>query len=320
MDIDVLLWFQALRESVGGALNGLAEVVRFLGEPALLLAVVCVLLWCVSREAGFRVAVAFSVAQLACQLLKIAACVYRPWIRDARVTPLASAVPTATGYSFPSGHTVNAASVCGGLAIESRKRKWLAAVLWALCILVGVSRLYVGVHTPQDVLVGLGLGIGALALTSGLPALLARKPKLDLPMMLLGVLASVAVIVYAFAKPYPTDVVDGKLLVDPADMRLDCLKTCGTCIGFWLGWFWERRAIRYTVEGSLLRRVARGAVGLALTLVLYIPFGKLLKLVSVEFGAIVTHLLVMLFVTGGYPWLFQRFERRMDAPATKAMG
>ena len=51
-------------------------------------------------------------------LLKVAACVYRPWIRDPRVVPNEKALAEATGYSFPSGHSMNAAAVYGGGAIR----------------------------------------------------------------------------------------------------------------------------------------------------------------------------------------------------------
>ena len=66
---------------------------------------------------------------------------------------------TATGFSFPSGHTQNF-STWSTLAAIKFKKKWLSILVAALIALVAFSRLYLGVHYPSDVIVGLTLGIG----------------------------------------------------------------------------------------------------------------------------------------------------------------
>lgn len=74
--------------------------------------------------------------------------------------------PLPGSPSFPSGHALFAASVFGGLAvlltarIESRLLQvgvWLAAI--SLILLVGLSRVYLGVHYPSDVLAGYSIGV-----------------------------------------------------------------------------------------------------------------------------------------------------------------
>jgi undecaprenyl-diphosphatase len=73
--------------------------------------------------------------------------------------------PLPGSPSFPSGHALYAASVFGGLAVlltarlENRLLQllvWLTAV--ALILLVGISRVYLGVHYPSDVLAGYAIG------------------------------------------------------------------------------------------------------------------------------------------------------------------
>ena len=67
--------------------------------------------------------------------LKVTACVYRPWIRDARIVPDSAALAEATGYSFPSGHSMNGASLYGGGAIRKelpRARRIVLGVIVAL--------------------------------------------------------------------------------------------------------------------------------------------------------------------------------------------
>ena len=95
--------------------------------------------------------------------MKLTACVYRPWIRDARVVPAGDAITTATGYSFPSGHTTTAGPIYGGMAVSGRKRVKPVAVFCVIMVaLTAFSRNYLGVHTPQDVLVGLVESVLAL--------------------------------------------------------------------------------------------------------------------------------------------------------------
>lgn len=87
-------------------------------------------------------------------------------------------VATATGFSFPSGHAAQATAVFGGLALvvsaslhtwNARVAVWVGAV--ALVILIGFSRVYLGVHWISDV-VG-GYALGALWLTALLTSLSA---------------------------------------------------------------------------------------------------------------------------------------------------
>ena len=111
--------------------------------------VLCVVLfWGIDREMGYWVIIN--------NLIKLTACVYRPWIRDARIEPPERALRTATGYSFPSGHTQFAASSYGSLAQRcGRGRKVLYGFCAAMIFLAAFSRNYLGVHTPQDVIVAI---------------------------------------------------------------------------------------------------------------------------------------------------------------------
>lgn len=78
----------------------------------------------------------------------------------------------AGGYSFPSGHSLGAMLIFGTVMIVLRQRfkgrSWLPLVQLALAgliILIGLSRIYLGVHYPSDVLAGFALGYGLLNLT-----------------------------------------------------------------------------------------------------------------------------------------------------------
>jgi membrane-associated phospholipid phosphatase len=91
----------------------------------------------------------------------------------------------------PSGHTAAAAVVVGGLTAvlaDSRRHAVSAAALAAL--LIGASRLTLGVHTPLEIVVGAATGIGGAALIAGLagPAPKLRRNRIAVAALLVVVL------------------------------------------------------------------------------------------------------------------------------------
>ena len=71
------------------------------------------------------------------------------------------ACPGPTDYSFPSNHAAIAAALAAGVYLLHRQLGRIAAIL---ALLEGFSRIYLGMHYPHDVVVGLLVGAGATAL------------------------------------------------------------------------------------------------------------------------------------------------------------
>lgn len=76
-----------------------------------------------------------------------------------------------TGFSFPSGHAMNAMIFYGILGylllmfLRSTRRKWLNTMAVSfLIIFIGISRVYLGVHYPSDVLAGFAAGASWLTI------------------------------------------------------------------------------------------------------------------------------------------------------------
>ena len=111
----------------------------FLGELNTVLVVMALVYWCVSRDLGAYLMMGWSGNRLVNGMLKVTACVYRPWIRDARIVPYGDSMTTATGYSFPSGHTMNAATVYGGGTVRKDLPRMLRAVLFIIVLLVAFT-------------------------------------------------------------------------------------------------------------------------------------------------------------------------------------
>lgn len=107
-----------------------------------------------TRSTGVLILLSMAVAYLIGEVgIKNMVCRLRPCVVDSSVS-LALEIPRS--YSFPSGHT--ASSFAAASAVFSVNKKWGAG---ALCVaaLVGFSRLYLFVHFPSDVLLGMLLGV-----------------------------------------------------------------------------------------------------------------------------------------------------------------
>ena len=110
----------------------------------------------VSRTAGTRVFLLYSISSSLLEPLKVAFHLPRPYWIDARIKGLS----TAGNYGMPSGHVLGA-SVVWPLIAQAIGKRWAYLVALTAVLLVSVSRVYLGVHFISDV-------IGAWVVAAGL--------------------------------------------------------------------------------------------------------------------------------------------------------
>lgn len=295
MDIDILIW---LGEHRTPFLTALMSAITYLGSEVLIIGIACLTYWCLNKRAGNRMLLTLFVGILTNQILKITCCVRRPWVRDARVKPVESAIAGATGYSFPSGHSANSMCGYGSLTRESKLKRfrWL---FWLLPVLIGFSRLYVGVHTIQDVLVSLALGVGTVFLMDWLSERMERTPGMDTWVAVIGIALSIALALYARFKPYP----DGKTV----DYSIDALKLAGGAVGVFAGWLYERHFIGFDTPDTTVKKLIRFLGGMLVLLAIMKGLKPLLNSVlGLSVGSFVRYLLVGLFATTGWPLVFKK--------------
>ena len=309
MDIDILLILQQFREGVGAFLTDFFLKMSFLGEMDVVLIITGVLYWCVSKEFGNYLLMGWSGNRVVNGLLKVTVCAYRPWIRDSRIIPNSEALKTATGYSFPSGHSVNAASLYGGGALRKELPRALRIALGLLVVLIAFSRIYLGVHTPQDILIGATAGLLVMWLTGRLLKWVAAHPEKDILVMCIGIAIAVAVAVFAAVKSYPEDYDEaGKLLVDGAKMAKDTFKGVGWCIGYFAGWVLERRFVGFSTDIPMATRITRFVTGLLSYYAVNLILSHLLKdYIPGAAGTILSCFLQMFYVSFLFPWCIKRF-------------
>ena len=311
MDIDILMALQNFRNGPGAFLAGFFSKMTWLGELNTALVIMALIYWCVSKDFGVYFLMGWSGNRLVNGMLKVTVCAYRPWIRDARIVPYGDSITTATGYSFPSGHTMNAATVFGGGAVRRDIPRVLRVVLGLLVLLVAFSRNYLGVHTPQDVLVGAVAGTLVMYLTMKLMQWVKLHPEKDLLVVCIGVGLAIAVAIYAALKPYPVDKdAAGKVLVEGAKMANDTFKGVGWCAAFLTGWILERRFVQFSTNISMMKRITRLTVGLLSYYVVSLIFVPEIKnLIFGSPGTFLSCYLQMFYVAFIFPWLLKRFEK-----------
>ena len=274
-------------------LDTVMQLLTHLGEETLFMAVAMFFLWCVDKKKGYYLlSIGFLGTQIN-QLLKVTFRVPRPWVKDPHFTVVESAVPEATGYSFPSGHTQSAVGTFGGIARWTR-RKWLRCLCIVLCVIVPFTRMYLGVHTPADV--GVSILIATVLIFALYPLIhKAQEHPLGMRIFLIAMLVwSVGQVLFMELFPFPASA-DGAELYSGLK---NAYKMLGAVAGFVVVYELDTRFIRYETAGCWWVQLLKFIPGLLVTVgvkeLLY-----LLPLPELQ-NRLVAYLLLVIF--GGAVW------------------
>lgn len=313
MDIEFLLFLQNIREATGGIFNDFFSFVTKFGETAVLILPLAAIYWCLDKNTGSFILFSFYTSRVINGFAKITACVYRPWIRDVRIQPVPEAQAAATGYSFPSGHTANAASVFGGLAARKDCGRLLRIMFIAVILLVGFSRNYLGVHTPQDVVFSLVLGGLSVFITAKVFAQVKKSPKGGIIICLCGCVLCIVLIAYAALKSYPMNYdTNGALIVDPSKMAIDSYKNAGMGLGLYIGWLLERRFICFSTEGTWQEKVSRFIIcALCYLLISQTVCPLIQSAAGSSLGAVLSNFVSTIYVIAGAPLIIRIMQRNV---------
>jgi len=278
-------------------LDTLIGLITRLGEETIGIVIMCLVFWCISKKIAYVIGVSFFLSSLTVQGMKICFRIERPWVIDPTFEPVPGAKEFATGYSFPSGHTQSAAAFFGALGSQVKPMAF-KIILFAIPFLVAFSRMYLGVHTLQDVLVSLVITFLLIWLTGRIITSDVESKKKELAVSLFMILYAVAVIVIAIIM-YSNGTIEDRYIAD-------CLKAAGAGIGFAIGMFVERNYIKFSVKskniGMHIIKVIIGITGV-------LAFQEGLKLI-IGTGFIVDmfrYFLMISWVTMFYPLIIKRF-------------
>lgn len=255
MDIQYLLLLQDFRAKTDAFLSPVMDFVTKFCVSYWAIAMIALVYWVFDKNAGKKILSGFCFSVLINGFLKLVCCVYRPWIKDTRVEPWGDAKVAATGYSFPSGHSTWSTSIYGGVGMWQRKHyKWVCGLMFFLIAITLFSRNYLGVHTPQDVIVGCLSSFLMMFVACTLEKWSDKDPdKRDIIYMIGGLVLCVALVIFYNLKSYPLDyLADGSLLVDPAKMKADSYEGIGVVSSYVVCRYFARR--HFDFESAMVKK------------------------------------------------------------------
>lgn len=301
--MELLYWFETIRTP---ALDTAMSLVTRLGEETFFMVAALFVFWCVDKRRGYYLLAVGFTGTLINQWLKIVCRVPRPWVRDPHFTIVESARDGAAGYSFPSGHTQSAVGVFGGVARFTR-RWWLRCVCLVLLVLVSVSRMYLGVHTPADV--GVSFAVTAALVLLLYPLIESTLWFPGRMYVILGVLLGVSGAFVAFVElfPFPADV-DGANL---AGAVKNAWSMAGAVGGMLLACLFDNRLLQFPNRAPWWGQLVKLLGGLVLVvLVKSLLKAPLLALCGGHQAAHALRYFLMVLTAGAlWPMTFRFFER-----------
>jgi membrane-associated phospholipid phosphatase len=249
---DVMVWVQSHSSPL---LDTIFAILTFLGNEEFYLLLLPLVYWCIHRRAGASLGYLSLSSAWINSLVKHLFKIPRPGALDSRITALAE----ETSPSFPSGHAQGTLVNWGYLAYRLRSLAfWVVAILVVLG--VGLSRLVLGVHFPQDVLGGWVIGLVVLVLYIWLEPPIAR--------WLSGQQTAVQVVL-AVGVPVVL------IFLHPSDMNglypaEGAITPMSALVGFGVGMIMERKWVRFRADGEWWRRILRFVLGMAIAAIFYL--------------------------------------------------
>ena len=300
--MEFLRFLESIRTPVG---NALMSFITLFGEETLFIVLALVFFWCIDKKRGFYLLFSCFTGTVCIQFLKMTFRIPRPWVLDPNFTIVESAREAATGYSFPSGHTQCAAGLWGGIARSAKKRAVQIGGT-ALVLLVGFSRMYLGVHTPLDVLVSLAIALVVLFALYFVVYQGFDKPKRIY--IACGVLlaATVANLLFVSLYPFPADV-DPLNLANGQKTAWQMLALAiGVCIIYPLDRYWIKFETKATWWAQILKLVIGVGLVLAVRVLLKDPLNALF---GVNVGAGVRYFLIVVVAGVLWPMTFKFWSK-----------
>jgi membrane-associated phospholipid phosphatase len=285
------------------------KLFSFLGTEEFFMLVLPILYWCVDSLLGIRVAILLMFSTGINGALKLAFHGPRPYWYDTSVKSLA----TETSFGIPSGHAQSATVIWGILAAYLHKWwGWLVAGM--LIFLIGLSRLYLGVHFPHDVILGWLIGGLILWLTLRFwdPVAAWAKKHSEGWQILTAFLASLALfllplIPFIWLRATWQAPEAWAAFATQAISLQDAATASGTLFGLLVGLAWLARQGGFQIKGIWWRLVFRYLLGVAGVLIIsyglkfIFPVGET---VPAYFLRYLRYALIGFWVTGGAPWTF----------------
>lgn len=254
--MNFLYFLESIRVPV---LNEAMLLITRLGEETAFLVAALIVFWCVDKCKGYYVMAVGFLGTMLNQFFKLLCRVPRPWVLDPAFTVVEGSVEAAAGYSFPSGHSQSAVGTFGAIA-ACTANPWIKGLCISAAVLVPFSRMYLGVHTPSDVLTGATM---ALLLVFALRPMVELKKERGMK-DIIGMMLVMALGLLAYVKLYPfSEEVDAHNLesgIKNAYTMVGCL--AGVAVVYTM----EKKYINFETKAIWWAQILKIVLGLAAVL------------------------------------------------------
>lgn len=310
------LWINLFFQTLPWWFIAFMDGITNLGSEIFYLLFMPFLYWCVNSAIGLRVGAMLLFSNAIVTWSKLLLRWPRPYWIDASVTGYAQEIT----FGIPSGHATNAASVWGVLGV-SIKRTWSTILIIVLILLIGLSRIVLGVHFLTDVVVGWALGALLLLVFLRLEdPVVAWFNKLVLKQQIFVAIFSSFLLIlptmlwiwflrgYEVAEAWQLNA--GHVLT-PLDLH-GIFTIGGTWAGFISGYAWlNKRYAKYLVEGKIVLRFVRYIIGISGVILLWSGLGVIFPDTENALGLslrYIRYFAIGAWISAAAPLLFRKFK------------
>jgi membrane-associated phospholipid phosphatase len=316
--IQIILWLQ----SIGEWLTPVMKFFTFLGNEQFYLLVAPAILWCIEPILGVRLGLFLMISGMLNTALKVAIHGPRPYWYTNNVKVFGGA---ENSFGAPSGHSQNAVVVWGTLA-DWIKQRWFWIIALIVIFMIGISRIYLAVHFPHDVLLGWFFGFVILWLLLRLeqPAVnWIKKYPIGIQLLIIFLFSLILILIVMIAQlnlrgwSLPAEWANNAHQAFPNEPPINplsfhnFLSSTGAFFGLAAGWIWISRLGGFTTKDDWWKLVVRYLVGLIGVLILYLGLGALFNdsetFISYALRYI-RYALIGFWMSGFAPWLFVKLR------------
>lgn len=278
-------WAEFLQTLLSPSFDGFMYVITNLSSKAFYGAALGFAYWIWDKRRGYKLSMVLFSSMLVNNFLKTFFAIPRPTASgNLRVIH----PQTGGGFSFPSGHTQGAATFWGWVSYESQK-KGLYFLTAAIIFMVAVSRIYLNVHWPMDVIGGIFIALGWIYLCR---ALFNRLGKIELHAKLKSAFAAMALITFYLIHP-----------------KGDSALLAGLLLGLTLGKYLDENYLEWNEKAAVKTQLTKGVVGILGFAVIRYGLKAVFNFVRPDAAVLdmVRYALVALWMSFGAPFLFVKF-------------
>lgn len=312
--------FTIALQNIGDWLFPIMKGFTFLGTEEFFI-VFLVLIWAIDYHFSLRLGIMLMLTSGLNSFFKMAHHQPRPYWYSSKVQGLGG---LEKSFGLPSGHSQTPVSVYGLLA-SKMKEQWSKILIWGIVILIGISRMILGMHFYVDVIVGWAIGLIILWLYLRFePAVQSWFSKREFGGKVLAVfLLSLVLLIANFGiRTLNSDItLDPAWLtnssaahpgeeIDPYSMDSP-ITSAAALFGLAVGYFWITKDGNYQAEKSIAKRILIFLIGLVGVLVIKEGLGAIFPRSDDLLGYFFRYLrytLIGFWIMGMGPWLLIKLK------------